>query len=51
MTAAIVGASRPDQLDATLSASEFALSDEESAAIDALWFRLPRQRPAEGPVR
>jgi aryl-alcohol dehydrogenase-like predicted oxidoreductase len=51
LTAAIVGASRPDQLDATLQASGLSLSDEETAALDALWFRLPRQRPAEGPVR
>jgi aryl-alcohol dehydrogenase-like predicted oxidoreductase len=51
MTAAIVGASRPDQLDATLQASDVTLGDEETAALDALWFALPRQRPAEGPVR
>jgi aryl-alcohol dehydrogenase (NADP+) len=51
LTAAIVGASRPEQLDATLAASGLVLESEELAALDELWYRLPRQRPAEGPVR
>jgi 1-deoxyxylulose-5-phosphate synthase len=51
LTAAIVGASKPSQLDATLKASDVTLDDEEVAALDALWFDLPRQRPADGPVR
>ena len=51
ITAAIVGASRPEQLDATLGSSDVALDDEESAALDEVWFRLPRQRPSSGPVR
>lgn len=51
LTAAIVGASRLEQLDATLAASECALEADELAALDELWYRLPRQRPADGPVR
>ncbi len=45
ITAAIVGASRPEQLDATLAASKWTLDDETRAACDALWWTLPR-RPA-----
>lgn len=51
ITAAIVGASRPEQLDATLSAPALALDEEETAALDEVWFGLPRQRPGTGPVR
>lgn len=51
ITAAIVGASRPEQLDATLKASDASLDDEEMAMLDALWFDLPRRRPSTGPVR
>jgi aryl-alcohol dehydrogenase (NADP+) len=51
ISAAIVGASRPDQLAATLPASEMRLDDEERQALDEVWYRLPRQRPASGPVR
>lgn len=51
LSAAIVGASRPEQLDATLAASGLTLADDELLALDELWYRLPRQRPAEGPVR
>jgi aryl-alcohol dehydrogenase (NADP+) len=45
LTSAIVGASRPDQLEATLAASELAFDDEASAAFDAVWWTIPR-RPA-----
>jgi len=51
LTAAIVGASKPAQLEATLKASETVLAEDELLALDALWYSLPRQRPAEGPVR
>ena len=51
ITAAIVGASRPEQLDATLAASEAVLDAEELARLDEVWFQLPRPRPAPGPVR
>jgi aryl-alcohol dehydrogenase-like predicted oxidoreductase len=51
ITSAIVGASKLDQLDATLKAPLITLDAEELAALDQLWFDLPRQRPATGPVR
>jgi aryl-alcohol dehydrogenase (NADP+) len=51
ITAAIVGASRPEQLEATLAAAEFALDDAERAALDQVWYDLPRRRPEPGPVR
>ncbi len=46
ITAAIVGASRPDQLEATVAASELALDDSERNELNELWFELPRRRPA-----
>jgi aryl-alcohol dehydrogenase-like predicted oxidoreductase len=51
VTAAIVGASRPEQLDATLAAAELQLDDEERAELDRAWYELPRERPGTGPVR
>ena len=51
ITAAIVGASRPDQLQATLAGSHLELDDEERQVLDDVWYALPRQRPAPGPVR
>jgi aryl-alcohol dehydrogenase (NADP+) len=51
ISAAIVGASRPEQLEDTLAAPDHPLDAEEAAALDEVWFRLPRRRPAEGPVR
>jgi aryl-alcohol dehydrogenase (NADP+) len=46
VTAAIVGASRPDQLDDTLAAPELAFDDQALAAFDAVWWNIPR-RPLE----
>jgi aryl-alcohol dehydrogenase-like predicted oxidoreductase len=43
ITAAIVGASRPEQLDATLSAAELTLDDEARSAFDAVWWSIPRR--------
>jgi len=51
ISAAIVGASRPDQLQATLAACELILDDAERQVLDEVWYALPRQRPAAGPVR
>ena len=51
VSAAIVGASRPEQLEATLAASDLVLDAEALRALEDVWFELPRQRPAEGPVR
>jgi len=51
ITSAIVGASAPAQLDATLAAGEGTLDAEAAAVLDEVWYRLPRQRMAAGPVR
>ncbi|MBX6314513.1 MAG: aldo/keto reductase [Isosphaeraceae bacterium] len=44
ISAAIVGASRPEQLDATLAATETTLDEETRAACDEVWWSLPRRR-------
>jgi aryl-alcohol dehydrogenase-like predicted oxidoreductase len=51
ISAAIVGASHPDQLAATLAAARTTLDAEERAELDEVWYRLPRSKPARGPVR
>jgi aryl-alcohol dehydrogenase (NADP+) len=43
ITAAIVGASQPEQLDDTLAATEETLDDEMHAACNLAWLTLPRQ--------
>ena len=48
ITAAIVGASRPEQLDDSLQAVNVALDDTESEAINLAWYSLPR--PMKPPV-
>ena len=40
---AIVGASRPEQLDATLAAADLPLDAEAREACDAAWWSLPRR--------
>ena len=45
ITSAIVGASRPEQLDATLRAPELIFDDDAREAFNAVWWSLPR-RPA-----
>lgn len=47
ISSAIIGASRPDQLDANLAAFDVNFDDELEAACDAAWWSLPR-RPVEG---
>jgi aryl-alcohol dehydrogenase (NADP+) len=42
ISAAIVGASRPEQLDDSLAASEMTLDDAERAACNEAWLSLPR---------
>jgi 1-deoxyxylulose-5-phosphate synthase len=42
VTCAILGASKVSQLDDSLPGVELALSEEETAFCDDLWFRLPR---------
>lgn len=45
ITSAIIGASRPEQLDASLRAASVpALSAEDLAWLDQLWYRLPRRK-------
>jgi aryl-alcohol dehydrogenase-like predicted oxidoreductase len=42
ITAAIIGASRPEQLDESLAAVQLTLDDEEREACNLAWFSLPR---------
>jgi 1-deoxyxylulose-5-phosphate synthase len=48
VTSAIIGASRPEQLDANLAALDVKLDDELTAACDAAWWSLPRRPVNEG---
>lgn len=48
ITSAIVGASRPEQLDDTLAAPDLELDDELQEACDAAWWSLPRRAVLEG---
>ena len=43
ITSAIVGASRPEQLDASLAGAELVLDADALAACDAVWWGLPRR--------
>ena len=43
ITSAIVGASRTDQLEATLAAAELEFDDEARAAFDSVWWSIPRR--------
>jgi 1-deoxyxylulose-5-phosphate synthase len=47
ITSAIVGASRPEQLDDSLAAVNLSLDAEELEACNLAWFSLPR--PAKAP--
>ncbi len=44
ITSAIVGASRPEQLDDTLDAVELSLDDEAMDACDSVWWSLPKRK-------
>src|SRR5262245_51631096 len=44
VTSAIVGASRPEQLDESLGAVDLTLTPEELEACDLAWYSLPRTR-------
>jgi aryl-alcohol dehydrogenase (NADP+) len=48
ITSAIVGASRPGQLAASLRAPSLRLDDELRGACDELWWELPRRPVVEG---
>jgi aryl-alcohol dehydrogenase-like predicted oxidoreductase len=51
VTSAIVGASRAEQLEATLAASDVELQPDELQLLDQAWYRLPRRPALGGPVR
>jgi aryl-alcohol dehydrogenase-like predicted oxidoreductase len=42
ITAAIVGASRPEQLVESLGAAQLTLDDQELEACNLAWYSLPR---------
>ena len=48
ITSAIIGASRAEQLDATLAGAELRLDPELAKLCDAVWWQLPRRPIAEG---
>jgi aryl-alcohol dehydrogenase-like predicted oxidoreductase len=48
VTSAILGASRPEQVDALLAAPQIELDEGLRAACEALWWRLPRRPVLEG---
>src|SRR5262249_38103813 len=45
LTSAILGASKPEQLTASLAGAEMTLDDDERAACDAAWYTIPRLPP------
>jgi aryl-alcohol dehydrogenase-like predicted oxidoreductase len=47
VTAAIVGASRAEQLRDSVKALDIALDDDDRRACDEAWYALPRRRPQE----
>lgn len=44
ITSAIVGASKPEQLDQTLPAVDLTLDEQTRAMCDAIWYKLPREQ-------
>ena len=44
ITSAIVGASKPEQLDQSLPAVDLTLDEQLLAACDDIWYQLPRER-------
>ena len=47
ITSAIVGASKPEQLDQSLPAIDLKLDEQIMAACEDVWFQLPRERNKE----
>ena len=47
ITSAIVGASRPDQLEESLKGVTAVLDENVRAACDEAWFSLPRERDVQ----
>ncbi len=48
ITSAIIGASKPEQLEDTLAAADLQLDDELREACDAAWWSLPKRPVVEG---
>ncbi len=48
ITSAIIGASKPEQLDANLAALNVQFDEELTEACEAAWWQLPRRPIAEG---
>lgn len=48
VTSAIIGATRPDQLHASIAGAELTLDDDLKALCDDIWWRLPRVPVVEG---
>jgi aryl-alcohol dehydrogenase-like predicted oxidoreductase len=48
ITSAIIGASKPEQLDANLAAFSIELDEELTEACESAWWSLPRKPVAEG---
>ena len=44
----IIGASKPEQLDANLAAFDVSFDEELSAACESVWWTLPRKPVREG---
>lgn len=44
VTCAILGASKPDQLEESLRGVDLTLDEEEARACDEVWYALPRER-------
>ena len=47
VTSAIVGASRPEQLEDSLQGVDLALDDEVRDYLDQMWYNLPRERDTQ----
>ena len=48
ITSAIIGASRPDQLEASIAAADLTLEEKLIEVFDEIWWRLPRRPVLEG---
>jgi aryl-alcohol dehydrogenase (NADP+) len=48
VSSAIIGASRPEQLAASLAAPRVAIDPTLARALDAAWWELPRRPVEEG---
>lgn len=48
ISSAIIGASRPEQLEASLAAVDFEFDEDLRLACDEVWWALPRRPVAEG---